>query len=394
MKRNVKTESMKKAVQFGAGNIGRGFIGAVLAHAGYRVVFADVNREVVERLEREGRYTVHVMDVTRSTEVVEGVSAVDASGVEAVAAVADADLVTTAVGLNVLPRLAPALAEGIALRRERGMDRPLNVIACENGLGASSRLRTAVLERMDDSLRRYCVQHVGFPDCSVDRIVPPLRCDTPLDVVTERFYEWNVDEDAFVGPPPRIEGMNLTHDLTAYVERKLFTLNTGHAITAYLGRLRGYATIHLSIADRQLRSIVREAMRESGEGLSARYGFDREAHYRYIDRIIARFENPCLNDLVERVGREPLRKLGPADRLVRPTLTAREYGYPTPALTLGIGAALLYDNPDDPESVAMLRRIEQQGLAEAVADFTGIPADAPIQEAIAEARYAAGRLLG
>ena len=41
---------MKKAIQFGAGNIGRGFIGAVLEQAGYHVVFADVNEQVVERL--------------------------------------------------------------------------------------------------------------------------------------------------------------------------------------------------------------------------------------------------------------------------------------------------------------------------------------------------------
>lgn len=385
---------MKKAVQFGAGNIGRGFIGALLAHAGYRVVFADVNREVVDRIEREGRYTVHIMDVTCSTETVEGVTAVDSTGAGAIEAIAEADLVTTAVGLNVLPRIAPVLARGIGLRQEREVGRPLNVIACENGIGASSRLREAVFACMDEPLRRYCERYVGFPDCSVDRIVPPVRCDNPIDVVAERFYEWNVDEDAFVGPPPHIEGMNLTHELSAYVERKLFTLNTGHAITAYLGRLRGYATIHESITDRQLRSVVREAMRESGLGLSARYGLDREEHFRYIDRIIGRFENPYLDDRVERVGREPLRKLGPTDRLVRPMLTAREYGYPTLALTLGIGAALLYDNPDDPESVEMMRRIEQQGLTDAVADFTGIPADAPIQEAIAQARYAAGRLLG
>lgn len=385
---------MKNAVQFGAGNIGRGFIGALLAHAGYRVVFADVNTEVVELMNRQQCYTVHILDVTCSTELVEGVSAVDAAGREAVGAVAGADLVTTAVGLNVLPRLAPTFVEAIGRRMERGEQRPLNVIACENGLHASSRLREAVLERMHDPLRRYCVQYVGFPDCSVDRIVPPLKCGNPLDVVTERFYEWNVDESAFVGPPPHIEGMNLTQDLTSYVERKLFTLNTGHAVTAYLGRLRGYADIRKSITDPQLRRIVREAMRESGEGLSSRYGFERQAHFRYIDKIIGRFENPYLNDSVDRVGREPLRKLGPKDRLIRPTLTAREYGYPTYALTLGIGAALLYDNPDDPESVAMLQRIAQSGLAEAVAAFTGIPVEAPIQEAIAQARYAASRLLG
>lgn len=53
---------MKKAVQFGAGNIGRGFIGLVLEQAGYHVVFADINQNVIDKLNNEKSYTVHVMD--------------------------------------------------------------------------------------------------------------------------------------------------------------------------------------------------------------------------------------------------------------------------------------------------------------------------------------------
>ena len=53
---------MKKAIQFGAGNIGRGFIGAVLEKAGYHVVFADVNEQIVDRINRDKGYTVQIMD--------------------------------------------------------------------------------------------------------------------------------------------------------------------------------------------------------------------------------------------------------------------------------------------------------------------------------------------
>ena len=92
------------------------------------------------------------------------------------------------------------------------------------------------------------MEHVGFPDCSVDRIVPPVRSENPIDVAVERFYEWNVEEKAFVGPAPKVEGMNMADNLLAYIERKLFTLNTGHAITAYLGKMKGCTTITDSIA--------------------------------------------------------------------------------------------------------------------------------------------------
>ena len=127
------------------------------------------------------------------------------------------------------------------------------------------------------------------------------------------------------GEIPKIEGMQLTDNLMAFVERKLFTLNTGHAITAYLGVLKGYETVKESIEDEEIATIVKEAMKESGEVLINRYGFEREKHYLYIDKIINRFKNPYLKDEVSRVGREPLRKLGFNDRLIKPLRGTIEY---------------------------------------------------------------------
>lgn len=366
---------MKTAIQFGAGNIGRGFIGAVLAQAGYRVIFADVNPELLALLDSEGAYTVRILD-THSEELrIEGVSAVDSRSEALRDLIADADIVTTAVGLNVLPRIAGALAAGIAVRAGRNEERPLNVIACENGIRASSQLEAAVIGHLDERGRAYCERCVGFPDCSVDRIVPPVRSDNPLDVIVEHYAEWIVDRNAFAGPVPDIPGMTPVANLQAYVERKLLTLNTGHAITAYLGRMYGYVTIDESIADPTIYRIVRGAMRESGRVLAVRFGFDRASHFAYIDRIIDRFRNPYLCDDVVRVGREPLRKLAAGDRLLKPAVTAREYAVATPDLLLGIGAALHYSNPADPEAVGMQEMIRREGLEKAVARITSLPQD-------------------
>lgn len=313
---------MKKAIQFGAGNIGRGFIGAVLEQAGYHVVFADVNEQVVARINSDRAYTVQIMDTVCEQMRITDISAMDSRSPELAAQIAGAELVTTAVGLTVLPRIAGAIAAGIAARRDAGVTEPLNVIACENGVRATTQLREAVLKHLDEAQRDWCEQYVGFPDCSVDRIVPPVKSENPIDVVVERFFEWNVERAAFKGAVPEIPGMNPADNLIAYIERKLFTLNTGHAITAYLGRMKGYMTICQSISDEHIHTIVKAAMRESGRGLVALYGFDRDAHFAYIDKIIGRFRNPYLCDDVTRVGREPLRKLSAGDRLVRPILTA------------------------------------------------------------------------
>ena len=376
---------MKKAIQFGAGNIGRGFIGAVLEKAGYHVVFADVNEQIVDRINRDKGYTVQIMDTVCEEVRITDISAVDSRSPELAQQIAEAEIVTTAVGLTILPRIAGAIAAGIEARREQGVEQPLNVIACENGVRATSHL--------DAAGQAYCEQCVGFPDCSVDRIVPPVKSENPIDVVVERFFEWNVERAAFKGAVPEIPGMNPADNLIAYIERKLFTLNTGHAITAYLGRMKGYMTICQSISDEHIHTIVKAAMRESGRGLVALYGFDRDAHFAYIDKIIGRFRNPYLCDDVTRVGREPLRKLSAGDRLVKPILTARRYGIATPDLLLGVGAALHYDNPEDVQSVEMRRLVIKEGVKAALARIASLPDTDPLLPLAAQAYEEVERII-
>ena len=368
---------MKKAIQFGAGNIGRGFIGAVLSEAGYHVVFADVNELVVNKINEDGKYTVAIMDTECTEQVITNISAVDSRSPELAKEIAQAQVVTTAVGLGILPRIAGALAAGIAERQAQGVTEYLNVIACENGLRASSQLKDHVYSHLTDEQKAYADEYVAFPDCSVDRIVPPIKSENPIDVVVEKFYEWNVERASIKGDL-QMEGMNLADNLIAYIERKLFTLNTGHAITAYLGNLKGLGTIADSIADEEIYTIVKAAMQESGEGLVAKYGFDHDAHFAYIDKIIGRFRNPHLQDDVTRVGREPLRKLSANDRLIKPTMTAIEHGFATPNLVLGIGAALHYNNPEDPQSVQLQQAISENGVAKALEQFSGVSADSEL----------------
>ena len=368
---------MKKAIQFGAGNIGRGFIGAVLSEAGYHVVFADVNELVVNKINEDGKYTVAIMDTECTEQVITNISAVDSRSPELAKEIAQAQVVTTAVGLGILPRIAGALAAGIAERQAQGVTEYLNVIACENGLRASSQLKDHVYSHLTDEQKAYADEYVAFPDCSVDRIVPPIKSENPIDVVVEKFYEWNVERASIKGDL-QMEGMNLADNLIAYIERKLFTLNTGHAITAYLGKLKGLGTIADSIADEEIYTIVKAAMQESGEGLVAKYGFDHDAHFAYIDKIIGRFRNPHLQDDVTRVGREPLRKLSANDRLIKPTMTAIEHGFATPNLVLGIGAALHYNNPEDPQSVQLQQAIAEVGVAKAFEQFSGVSADSEL----------------
>ncbi len=363
---------MKKAIQLGAGNIGRGFIGGLLEQAGYHVLFADVNDEIINKINEDRCYTIHVKDEICSEEKICNISALNSNDEKLISEIASADIVTTAVGLTILKFIAPTIAKGIETRLASKNESYLNIIACENAVRGSTTLKELVYEHLSDEAKAFAVKFIGFPDCSVDRIVPPVRSDNFIDVVVENYFEWNVEKGGFKGEIPEIVGMNLAEDLMPYIERKLFTLNTGHAITSYLGYLNGYKTVEESIKDEAICIAVKFAMQESGYGLIKKYDFDSQEHMKYIDKILARFRNKYLNDDVNRVGREPLRKLSATDRLVKPLLTAYGYGYPVEYLIKGIAAALKFKCDDDAQSVSLQNEIVEKGINSAIRNVTGI----------------------
>ncbi|CAH5034360.1 mannitol-1-phosphate 5-dehydrogenase [Serratia marcescens] len=373
-----------KALHFGAGNIGRGFIGKLLADAGVELTFADVNQTVLDLLNSRKSYQVHVVGEQERVESVNNVSAVNSGSEAAVALIAEADLVTTAVGPQILGKIAGMIAKGLVLRHQQGNAQPLNIIACENMVRGTSQLKQHVFAALPQDEQAWVEQHVGFVDSAVDRIVPPADSSDPLEVTVETFSEWIVDQTQFKGQPPAIAGMELTDNLMAFVERKLFTLNTGHAITAYLGQRAGLQTIRDAILDPAIRRVVKGTMEESGAVLIKRYGFDADKHAAYINKILGRFENPYLHDDVERVGRQPLRKLSAGDRLIKPLLGTLEYGLPHANLIQGIAAAMSYRSEQDPQAQELAELLNTLGPKAALAQISGLPAESEVvEEAVA-----------
>ncbi len=376
-----------KALHFGAGNIGRGFIGKLLAESEAEVTFADANTTLVDQLNHAQEYNVRVVGDAQHTDVIRHIAAVHAASDDVVTQIQKSDIITTAVGPNVLPKIAATIAKGLVLRFEQGNQNPLNIIACENMVRGTTQLKQAVLAALPEQYHAALEQYVGFVDSAVDRIVPPAAAndEDPLAVTVESFSEWIVDKTQFRGEIPNVDGMELTDNLLAYVERKLFTLNTGHIVTAYLGKLAGHQTIRDAISDESIKDTVRRAMQQSGEVLVNRYGFDREVHHAYIEKILTRFANPYLVDEVDRVGRQPLRKLGAEDRLVKPLLGTLEYGLPNDALLKGIAAALCYENADDPQAIDLQSWIATDGVEAALLKATGLNASEPcIAEIVAQ----------
>lgn len=373
-----------KAVHFGAGNIGRGFIGLLLSKSGYEVTFVDVNDKLVNLLQSKGQYTVTLANEQADSVIVDHVTAIDGKNNALVAeAIAEADIVTTAVGVSVLKHIAAAIAEGIELRLSRESRPPLHIIACENAIGGSTQLKNHVYEHLSDAAKGQADQSIAFPDAAVDRIVPLQQHEDPLLVTVEPFYEWTVDRSAMRGDFKEIAGVHYVDQLLPYIERKLFTVNTGHCIAAYQGFLSGYETIQEAMKDPTIVSEVKGALLESGAMLVKTYSFDDTSHQQYVEQILERFINPYLTDEIVRVGRSPIRKISPNDRLVRPALLAYNLEIPVPHLARAIAAALLFDESSDPESVELQAYIHNHGVHAAIEKYTELTKEHPLHAQIA-----------
>lgn len=374
-----------KTLHFGAGNIGRGFIGLLLSQSGYEVVFSDVNESLVQSLQERGSYEVTIADESGERIPVHGVGAIDGRNSSAVAEeVATADLITTAVGVPILKHIAPGIAAGIRLRMERGGS-PFHVIACENAIGASTQLKEHVMSLLSAEEQEKAALLVAFPDSAVDRIVPLQHHEDPLAVTVERFYEWVINRSQMFPDTKEISGVHYVDDLIPYIERKLFTVNTGHCSAAYAGYHKGYTTIQEAMKDEEVVSLVKGALQETGSMLVRVYGFDASEHEAYIRKIMDRFRNPYLIDEVVRVGRSPIRKLSPDDRLIRPALRTLEQDGSTEHLTKVMALALKFDYAEDPEAVKMQSLIAEKGVREAFAEVSGLDASHVLTQHVMDA---------
>ncbi len=372
---------MPTLVQFGAGNIGRGFIAPTFAAAGWTVIFVEVAPALVEGLRRRGGYSVRVVgNAGEQAQEVRGVQVVDGRDVEAVAAaVAGCDLVATAVGLNVLPRLGAPIAAGLARRAG-----PLDVLVCENGAQAHVQLRAAVLAA-DPTLD----QRLGCVRTSIGRMIPPpAPGEDPLDIRVEAYAKLPVERAAFRGQVPSVPGLVAKDDFDLVLAQKLYLHNLTHACLAYGGHLRGHATIPDCMTDAALVAQVRAVAAAVAEALGRKHGGSARADCLAItDDLLERYRNRVLADPVARVARDPWRKLAVDDRLVGAARLCLAQGVGIGAIARAIADACRYTAAADEPRAAEWNALPPLARLTAAAQLT--PED-PIMTATAKQLAYAG----
>ena len=341
----------KKLVQFGAGNIGRSFIGQLFSLGGYEVVFVDIDKPLLKALHRKRSYRIEIRDRESETIIVQNVRGVDAADIDAVAKeIADANICATAVGPLVLPKLFSPLAKGIKLRHKLGR-KPIDIILCENLRNAASIMRDGIRRELpaDFPIESY----VGLVETSIGKMVPIIppekRAGDPLTVYAEAYNNLILDKKGFINEIPDVGGLVPKENMKAHVDRKSFIHNFGHAALAYytfmVSPFMQYT--YEAVEDPELRSWVKNAMWESGRLLIKMYPdeFNERNQEEYIEDLLNRFGNRALGDTIHRVGRDLQRKLSPNDRVAGPLIENEKHKLAAPWNVLALSCSLFFQAP-------------------------------------------------
>jgi len=380
-------------LQYGAGNIGRSFTGALFAQAGYEVIFVDVNPQIIEALNRDNRYKVLIKDKPGGEFWVEGVRAVDGKDIEAVSdEIAQADLMATSVGARWLPQIYPNIARGLIKRLNAGT-KPLDIIIAENLRYATTAFTKGIKENLpaDFPFRDY----VGLIETSIGKMVPimpeEIVKEDPTLVFAEAYNTLILDKKAFKNPIPDVSGLDPKDNIDAYVDRKLFIHNLGHATCAYLGHLQNPELTYIweVMEDTVLKDAVEGTMMEAATALMLRYPaeFNEENQAEHIKDLLKRFSNKALGDTIFRVGRDLTRKLAREDRLIGALLMCASLGVTTTTITRATAAAFFFDAKDEngntlPSDEGLLASAKTQKLEEILQNVCGLDIKKPLEAKI------------
>jgi len=331
----LSTLISNKLVLFGAGKIGRSFIGQLFSRGGYEVVFIDVFQPVIDELNRRKSYNVVIKGEVESVIPIQNVRGVFAGDTAKVLdEIATARILAVSVGLNGLKSILPLIARGLTKRFEIAGATPLDIIIAENMRNAAEFLHKELKANLPEGYPLDA--RVGLIETSIGKMVPIMRKEDMdadvLQVFAESYNTLILDKRAFKNPIPEIEGLSPKENMKAWVDRKSFIHNLGHATTAYLGYLSHPDSkfLYEVLSDSQLKDDVRNTMLQAANILLIKYPgeFTVESLTEHTDDLLRRFQNKALGDTIFRVGCDLQRKLGADDRLAGAIHLARELNLP------------------------------------------------------------------
>lgn len=364
-----------KNLHFGAGNIGRGFIAQLLNNSNYHITFVDINENVVNDLKNRESYTIKILDNVVEEQIITNFDGINiATEKEKLyEKIEEVTLITTSIGPNVLPIIAKDIAQGLKRKVANNNTKLLDIIACENMIEGTNFLRKEIFNHLTEEEQKFIEQYVGFPNSAVDRIVPAQKHDDYLLVEVEKFCEWVIEENKLkVENNKKINGVHYVNDLNPFIERKLFTVNTGHAALSYVANYKGLKLVSEGAINEEVRSHFIKVLEETSELLIKKWNFDREEIKQYREKTIKRFENKLIVDDVARICRTPIRKLGYNERFIKPIRECLELNLSYENLAKTCAYILKFQDKDDEQAIKLNQLITEKTIPEVIKEISEI----------------------
>jgi mannitol-1-phosphate 5-dehydrogenase len=210
----------------------------------------------------------------------------------------------------------------------------MDIVLAENMRSAASFVRDELLKYLPADFP--ISDKVGLVETSIGKMVPIMteaeaKADSLL-VFAEAYNQLILDKKGFVGDIPEVNGLAPKSNIKAWVDRKAFIHNLGHATAAYYGFYLHPECryMHEVLADGKVHQFTKSVMRQAADVLLKVYpdDLDRQELEDHIDDLLHRFRNIALGDTVFRVGHDLRRKLGADDRFMGVIKLCKDAGLP------------------------------------------------------------------
>lgn len=381
-----------KAIIFGGGKIARGFIAQLLYRSDCEITFVEQNQELVEQLNCAGRYYVNVMGHEQESQWIDGYRCLTLDDIDGIAeTLKTADIGFTAVGGKNLNDLGKVISDAYQKIASEMNTKICNIICCENWKNPADQLETAIMENLrKKALQDSFSNHIGISEAAILRsgveATKEVKMIDPNAVSVTSYWELPVNKDRIKGIPKSFTGVRYQENFGSFLQRKIYTFNTTNATIAYLGTLRGIRELRDAANDPEILQIVEQMHKEVNPAIAAEMNVELQDQNEFSKRALAKYQDRSVTDFTERHARDPLRKLGPTDRIVGTLRLAQKHGIVSQGLATVLAAALYYttENPEDPSAELLKKFRQEKGVERILWDICKIEPTEELAYAVKE----------
>lgn len=367
-----------KAIIIGAGRIGRGFVASLLQRNQVELLFFDVNPSIVKDLNEYKKYRVHVLGNSAKDTVIDNYRAYLLSDEKQLAeALMESDFVFTSVGGKNLSTVGKKISEAYHKLYEKEKY-PQNVyITCENWLTPADDLEEAIITGISDEEKEKFKAENDISQAVIRASGTSAPTDfdlkNPMDTWVQDYWEIPVDKARInIHSIPKWKFFTFDSSFGNMLYQKIYTNNTSVALIAYLGSLKGYTLLSDAANDPEISQILDQGYDEINRALISQLGVTEASQLEFSRVAKEKYQDRTIIDNVDRIARDPIRKLSPTDRLIGPARLSVAAGFMPEALALAIAAALYYDNPEDDISVKLQNIRNKKGDTATLTQLSGL----------------------